>query len=165
MLEQTGIPTVEDIKRKTPEDERLREGPVAIVECFRQIPCDPCYHSCPSNSFAEFDDINDIPRIDFDKCTGCGICIHNCPGLAIFVVDYTYGEEEGLVKIPYEFTPLPDEGDIVLALNRAGDEVCKARVERVQNNDKMDRTAIVWLAVPREYVMDVRNIKVGDLHE
>ena len=162
MLEKTGIPTVEDIKQKLPSEERLKEGPVAIVECFREIPCDPCYHSCPTNSFKQFEDINDIPKLDYEKCTGCGICIHNCPGLAIFVVDYTYSEEEGLVKIPYEFIPLPKKGDKVTALNRAGEEVCEARVEKVQNGKKMDKTAVIWLVVPKEKVMEVRNMKVGD---
>jgi Fe-S-cluster-containing hydrogenase component 2 len=162
MLEQTGIPTVEDIKTKVPDKERLEEGPVAITECFREIPCDPCYHSCPTNSFFEFEDINDIPHIDYEKCTGCGICISNCPGLAIFVVDYTYSEDRGLVKIPYEFIPLPEEGDIVAGLDRSGNKICEAKVERVQINENMDKTAVIWLVVPKEQVMEVRNLKVGD---
>lgn len=162
MLEKTGIPTDDDIASRIPPKERLMKGPVAIVECYRPIPCDPCYHSCPVNAFAEFEDINDLPRLDFDKCTGCGMCIAQCPGLAIFVVDYTYSREKGIVKIPYEFLPLPEKGQEVLTLNRAGKVIGKGTVERVQSSASFDKTAIVWLSVPKEMVMEVRNFKVED---
>ena len=162
MLEKTGIPTQEDIKEKMPDEERLKKGPVAIAECFKEIPCDPCYHSCPFNAFDEFEDINDKPEIDFDTCTGCGVCIANCPGLAIFVVDYTFSEDKGVVKIPYEFLPLPEVGDEVAALDREGKEVCKAQVEKIQSGESMDKTAVVWLSVPKDKVMDVRNMRVGE---
>lgn len=162
MLERTGIPTQEDIKKKTPDKKRLKKGPVAIVECFKEIPCDPCYHSCPFNSFAEFKDINDKPEIDFSSCTGCGVCIANCPGLAIFVVDYTFSEDRGIVRIPYEFLPLPEKGDEVAGLNREGEEVCRAIVEKVQAGETMDKTAVIWLSVPKDKLMDVRNMRVGE---
>ena len=162
MLEKTGIPTAQDIKEKMPNEERMKSGPVAIVECFHSIPCDPCYHSCPVGAFAEFEDINDLPELDFSECTGCGMCIAKCPGLAIFVVDYTYSEKRGIVKLPYEFLPLPEEGDKVTALDRSGEEVGKAVVEKVQFPPNADRTAVVWLSVPKDKLMDVRNFKVGD---
>ncbi len=163
MLEKTGIPTSEEVEQKVPDKKRLEQGPVAIVECFKEIPCDPCYHSCPVGAFAEFDDINDIPVLDFDKCTGCGNCIASCPGLAIFVVDYTYGSKnEGLLRLPFEFLPLPEEGQKVTALNRAGEEVCRGRVEKVQNSESLDKTPIIWLLLPAEFLMEVRHIKVGD---
>ncbi len=36
------------------------------------------------------------------------VCVSNCPGLSIVVVDETYSEKEALVKIPYEFLPLAE---------------------------------------------------------
>lgn len=162
MLEKTGIPKSNDLEKVKPSEKRLKDGAVAIAECFREIPCDPCYHSCPFGAFEEFDDINDKPNIDHEKCTGCGICISSCPGLAIFVVDYSYSEERGLVKIPYEFLPLPEKGDEVSGLNREGKEICKATVEKVEDDEKKDKTAVVWLSVPKDKVMDVRNMKVGE---
>jgi Fe-S-cluster-containing hydrogenase component 2 len=161
MIEKTGIPTAEDIKTKLPDDERLEKGPFAVIECFSSIPCDPCYHSCPVNAIAEFKDINDIPVLDFDKCTGCGMCISQCPGQAIFVVDYTFSKEKGIVKIPYEFLPVPKKGQEVIALNRAGEEVGTATIEKVQSLKAFDKTAVVWLSVKKELLMEVRNFRMG----
>jgi len=158
MLERTGIPTSDDINSILPDEERLKKGPVAVIECFREIPCDPCYFSCPFEAINEFDDINDKPDLDFDKCTGCQNCIANCPGLAIFVVDYN----NSMVTIPYEFLPLPKKDDIVAGLNRKGEKVCDAEVIKIKDPDKNDKTAVITLKVPTEYLMEVRNIKVGD---
>lgn len=160
MLAQNGIPTAEDVAGVLPPEERLARGPVAIAECFQNIPCDPCYHSCKQGAIAQFADINERPRIDFEKCNGCGMCMSRCPGLAIFVVDATYSDSEALVKIPYEFLPIPQAGETVTAINRAGRAVGEARVVRVQNTRAQDRTAIVWLAVPKELMMEVRHFNV-----
>jgi len=162
MLKETGIPTQSDIEEKIPTKERLERGPVAIIECFTSIPCDPCYHSCPVHAIEEFADINDMPVLDFDKCTGCGMCIAQCPGQAIFVVDYSFSEDRGIVKIPYEFLPVPEEGEEVIALNRAGEEIGTAIVEKVQSTKVFDRTRIVWLSVPKDKLMEVRNFKVKE---
>ena len=160
MLTKTGVPTLEDINGVAPSARRLEKGPVAVIECFQQIPCNPCYLSCKQGAIQEFKDINDLPRMDEDKCTGCGICIANCPGLAIFVVDYTYSQEEGLIKMPYEYLPVPEVNALVAALDREGREVGKARVVKVQRIKGQERTPVIWLAVPKDLVMSVRNIKV-----
>ncbi len=162
MLEKTGIPEAGKVKNSLPSKERLKEGPVAVFECFTEIPCDPCYYSCSIGAIKEFEDINDLPELDFAACTGCGKCIANCPGLAIFVLDYNYSEEEGVVRIPYEYSPLPEEGEKVQALDRSGEVVGEARVEKVQNSKSQDKTAIIWLAMPREQILTVRNFKRGE---
>jgi len=162
MLEKTGIPTREDIESITPSEERRKKGPVAVIECFQKIPCNPCYTSCKFGAIKEFEDINDRPVVDFDKCTGCGVCVVNCPGLAIFIIDETYSDTEALVKIPYEFIPLPEEGSYVTALNREGKPVCRAKVVKVQNAKSQDRTPVVSLAVPKEFSMEVRFFNIND---
>ncbi len=154
MLERTGIPAKKELDEITPSPERLKEGPVAIFECYREIPCDPCYYSCPVEAVEEFVDINDLPEVDFEKCTGCGQCIAACPGLAVFVVDFTHGEERGLIGLPYEFTPLPDEGETVTALNHAGEELGSAVVHRVRKNQE---TPVVWLEIEKDYLLQVRH--------
>lgn len=163
MLAHDGIPTPEDINAILPPEERLAKGPVAIVECFQNIPCDPCYHSCKQRAIKEFKDINERPQVLFDKCNGCGSCMIRCPGLAIFVVDATYGENEALVKIPYEFLPIPDVNETVITINRAGMEVGEGKVVRVQNSKAQDHTAIIWLTVPKDLMMEVRHFRVKEV--
>ncbi|AZR72471.1 4Fe-4S ferredoxin [Anoxybacter fermentans] len=161
MLESTGVPTVEDLKARMPSKERLARGPVAMIECFQRIPCDPCYHSCKRGAISKLIDINDIPQVDYEKCNGCGLCISNCPGLAIFVLDQNYDEKYGLIKMPYELLPRPEIGEEVVALNREGQEVCKGKVVEVRDGKIQDKTAIIGVAVPKKFLMEVRNIKVG----
>jgi len=66
MLEKTGLPTPKDLAKVSPSKERLSRGPVAIIECFQRIPCDPCYAACKRGAIKEFKDINDLPEIDFE---------------------------------------------------------------------------------------------------
>lgn len=156
MLEKTGVPTFEDLISVIPSEERRKKGPVAVIECFQKIPCNPCSTACKTGAIKPFNDINDRPQIDFDRCTGCALCMTKCPGLAIFIVDETYNDDEALIKIPYEFLPLPEEGSFVTGLNREGKPVCRAKVVKVLNGKHQDRTTIVSLAVPKEFSMEVR---------
>ena len=158
MLERTGIPTDDDLEKVIPDKKRLDQGPVVIIECFQKIPCDPCAISCKLGAIKPFKDINDLPQIDFDKCTGCGICISSCPGLAIFVIDMNYLEEKSLIKLPHEMLPLPEKGEDVYALDRAGGILGKAKVVRVLKIK--NKTNIISLEVPKSMAMKVRSIKV-----
>ncbi|MHB1653047.1 MAG: 4Fe-4S binding protein [Desulfitobacteriaceae bacterium] len=161
MLSKTGVPTTENLQEVTPSAERLAKGPVAFIECFQKIPCNPCYLACNRGAIQEFEDINDLPHIDDSKCNGCAICVANCPGLAIYVVDYSYSQEEALVKIPYEYLPVPGISSMVTALDREGREVGTVKVLKVQRIKGQERTPILWLAVPKELAISVRNLKVG----
>lgn len=160
MLERTGVPTEKQVDDSFPSMARLQQGPVAIVECFERIPCNPCATSCKFKAMKGFEDINDLPVIIHDNCNGCTMCVFNCPGLAIMVVDYTYSDEEVLFKIPFEFLPLPDKGTMVKGLDRSGQEICDAKVIQVINNKIMDRTPLVAVAVAKEHLKTFRNIKV-----
>ena len=161
MLTETGIPTKEDLLGVTPPDERFAKGPVAVVECFQEIPCNPCVDACNFHSITKPKDINDLPIVDFDKCNGCGLCIAQCPGLAIFVVDKTYSATHAVVRIPYEYVPVPEKGQLACGLNRAGEEMGWFEVVRVVPGGAKNKTVVLWLAVPRELSMEVRNIRVG----
>lgn len=156
MLENTGVPTQADIDGIAPSKERRAKGPVAVIECYQRIPCNPCYTSCKRGAIKELTDINDRPEIDPEKCNGCSVCVSHCPGLAIFVVDESYSDTEALVRLPYEFVPLPNEGDAVTGLDREGNPVCAARVVKVMSGKAQDRTSLVSLAVPKDYAMTVR---------
>lgn len=156
MLEQTGVPTTEDINEVLPAPARLVQGPVAIFECFQNIPCNPCADACPRGAISIGADINERPRLDESKCNGCGICLAHCPGLSIFVVDCAYNPQEALIKLPYEFLPLPVAGQLADALSRTGETIAPAQVQRVQQNK--NKTAVIWVTVPKTQAMNVRGI-------
>jgi len=158
MLERTGILTDDDLEKVIPDKKRLAKGPVVIIECFQKIPCDPCAISCKLGAIKPFKDISDLPIVDFDKFNGCGICISSCPGLAIFVIDMNYLDKKSLVKIPREMLPLPEKGEDVYALDRAGSILGKVKVARALKIK--NKTSIISLEVPKSMVMKVRSIKV-----
>lgn len=160
MLETTGVPTPEQIEAAKPPGERRVNGPVVMVECFQKIPCDPCHTACKRGGFLPFEDINDLPRLDYDNCNGCGICISYCPGLAIFVVDETYSDQEALIMIPWEFLPIPKEGSIVRGLNRRGEEVAPVTVKKVSSSAKKNGARVITLAVPKKFTYEIRSIEI-----
>lgn len=161
MIECTGIPTKDLIERAFPSIERINQGPVAVIECFQNIPCNPCSTSCTRKAMNPMSDINDLPSLNVKNCSGCGICISKCPGLAIMVIDGSYSEDEVIFRIPYEFLPLPNKGDIVEGLNRRGEYITDAKVLRIQNPKSFDKTAIIDVIVNRDYLYEFRNIRMG----
>jgi len=103
--------------------------------------------------------IHTLPILDSSKCSGCGLCIASCPGLAIFVVDLTFGETEALVKLPYEFLPLPRKGDRVLLMNREGKEIGEGTVHQVLTSSRLDRTAVITIRVPKQVALEVGHFR------
>jgi len=157
-----GILTPEEIEGQTPPADRAAKGPVVVVECVERIPCNPCVDACPRGAITIDGDINDIPSVDHERCNGCGLCISACPGLAIFVIDASAAGESGAVMLPYEYRPLPREGEIVTALDRGGEPVCDARVTRVLSSKALDRTPIVTIEIPKSRIMEVRHFRRKD---
>jgi len=141
-----------------PSPERMEKGPVAVVECTEEIPCNPCEEACPRGAIVVGSPITNVPVLIEDKCTGCGVCVAQCPGLAIFVLDLTHADGQATVSFPYEYLPLPDKGQQVTAVDRAGEPVCEGTVVKVANPGVYDRTPVVTVAVPREHAARVRGI-------
>ena len=56
-----------------------KKGGYVVIECPQRIPCNPCATSCPTGAVKPFVDINDVPEIDYEKCTGCALCVEPCP--------------------------------------------------------------------------------------
>jgi Fe-S-cluster-containing hydrogenase component 2 len=151
--EETGVLTPEQLK--LPARKRFERGPVAIIECLQKIPCDPCGYVCKFGAI-EKRSIVDPPEIDYDRCTGCGKCVPECPGLAIFVVNLNYKEDEATITMPYELLPVPKKGEVYQALDREGKAVGEARIVAVRM--ERDRTLAVTVAVKKPFAMTVRNI-------
>lgn len=159
MLEQTGVAGRELIERSVPSPERLAKGPVVIIECFQRIPCNPCASVCARGAIQPMQDINDTPTVDYERCNGCGLCVSACPGLAIFVVDMTHGPHSALVKMPFEFRPLPSPDSLVTLLNREGIPVGQGRVLAADLKAHQNKTAVVSVVVPKEAAMEIRAIR------
>lgn len=160
MFEITGIPSSEMIMEKFPSEDRINKGGVAVVECYKKIPCNPCQTACKFDAIRIGEDINNIPEVDFENCTGCAVCLSKCPGLAIMIVDGSKSVNTVQVKIPYEFLPLPRDGQIVKGLDREGRYLTDVKVIQVLNPKSFDRTPVITVEVDRIFLYQIRNIKV-----
>jgi Fe-S-cluster-containing hydrogenase component 2 len=136
-----------------------KKNGLAVIECPQRIPCNPCGTSCPSGAVIPFVDINDTPAVDYEKCTGCALCVAKCPGLACFVIDLTFGEDTALIKLPYEMVPIPKTGDSVDCLDRTGEVVGRGKVENIAEPLK-DRTRVVSVSVKKDLTSSIRAIRV-----
>ena len=160
MFPLTGVPSLEMVRQVFPSLDRINKGPVAVIECFEKIPCNPCSMACKIGAISPFKDINDRPHIDHDLCTGCSLCISSCPGLAIMVVDGSKYDDSLVFKLPYEMLPLPKVGDQVMGLDRRGRDLELVEVVGLDNRQYQDKTLLVHLKVPRKYLYEFRNFKV-----
>ncbi len=125
-----------------PDEERLKKGPVAVVECSQEIPCNPCSEFCPKGAIKVGRNINDCPVIDWNVCNGCGLCLGFCPGLALFLADNS--RELPRITLPFELLP-PDEGKAVGLLDRGGNPIGRGRVIRCRRLKQHDRCILVTL--------------------
>lgn len=138
---------------------RRGEKPYVVIECPEKIPCDPCVDACAQGAISIPGSIIELPEVDYEKCTGCLLCIPKCPGLAIFVIDET-PEDHSIIYIPYELLPRPKKGDRVIALDREGKEQCEVTVTKVIDSPKFDHCAVIGFSVPKELVNNIRFIKL-----
>ena len=157
----TGIPSKAELAAcpGVPSKERMLRGRVACIECVQEIPCNPCEGSCRFGAITIGEEITHLPCLHEEKCTGCGVCVANCPGLAITIIDGSFSETEATVDFPYEYLPLPKEGDLVDAVSRGGEVLCQGRILKVKKNKAFAGTAVISMAVPKEYIDDVRSMK------
>jgi Fe-S-cluster-containing hydrogenase component 2 len=144
-----------------PTKERLAAGPVVIVECIENIPCNPCAYACPRKAITIEGELTDTPKVDFSKCNGCTLCVSKCPGLAIFVVNKDHSKTEATVTMPYELLPRPETGARVVCLDRAGRAACSGKVVKVLDTKALNRCAVVTVALPKRFWNTVRSIRVG----
>jgi Fe-S-cluster-containing hydrogenase component 2 len=156
MLDKTGIATKDQVLSCFPKLDALIKAK-AIIECYQDIPCNPCQTSCPFGAIVIGEDINVQPKLIVEKCTGCGICVTSCPGLAIMLAKVEV--DKCVFKIPYEFLPAPVKGEIWDAVNRAGDFIGEALIENVFIGAKQDKTLLVTVSTASNHLYDFVTIR------
>lgn len=156
MLDKTGVPTLDQIKSRFPAEAVLLK-PKAILECYEDIPCNPCETSCPFHAITIGPDINKQPVLNDLLCTGCGICVTSCPGLAIITAQLL--KDKAVFKIPYEFLPRPEQGSVWQGVNRSGEVICAATIEKVTVSPKQDKTLLLTVSVDRKYLYDFVSVR------
>lgn len=161
LSQDTGIMFKKELEASPgyPSKGELEKGPVVVIECTEEIPCNPCETVCKKGAIVVGEPITNLPRLDPEKCSGCGLCIPICPGLAIFLVDATYSEDKATISFPHEYLPLPKEGDEVEAVNRKGKIVCRGKVIKVRSPKSYDHTPVLTIVVPKRHIHEVRGIK------
>lgn len=157
----TGVPSKEELENcpGVPGEARMRRGRVACIECVQQIPCNPCEGACKCGAITVGEQITNLPCLDEEKCTGLRPVrgklprpCHHHPRQIVFA-----GRSDH--RFPFEYLPLPVEGDIVDAVSRGGETVCKGRILRVTKLPAYAGTAVIRMAVPQEHIDDVRSMK------
>ncbi len=157
----TGVPSKTELENCSgmPSEERKFSGRVACVECVQEIPCNPCEGACPQKAIEVGAEITSLPKLFEEKCNGCGLCVAQCPGLSVFLVDKSYSKTHGTVDFPHEYLPLPEVGDMVSAVNRSGETVCRGKILEIKKAKIYDGTTVLRICVPLEFVDEVRGIK------
>ena len=137
-----------------------QKGIHPVIECTQNIPCNPCQEACKFGCISVGANITNLPGVvPESKCTGCGMCVANCPGQAIFLVNEDAGDGFATITLPYEFLPTPQAGEKGTALDRSGKAVCDAEVVSVRTNKTFDHTMLLTIKVPREYAAQARFYK------
>jgi Fe-S-cluster-containing hydrogenase component 2 len=108
-----------------PSEEILKEKRVALIECVEEIPCNPCAVVCRLDAI-EKNGLCEPGKVDWDKCSGCTLCVAVCPALSIFLQSIKDGK--GYVTMPYELLPAPKVGMKVLLRDRSGKVVGEGKI-------------------------------------
>ena len=103
----------------------VQQKRVALIECVEEIPCNPCAVVCRVNAIQK-ETLCSPGVVDWDKCTGCTLCVAVCPGLAIYLQNIKNGK--GYVTMPYELLPAPKVGMEVKLMDRSGTVVGMGKI-------------------------------------
>ncbi len=131
-----------------------------LIDCFQDIPCNPCEEICPHKAIEVGSPITRTPRYYEERCDGCAKCVAVCPGLCIYLVEEEEGSDKMTITLPYEFLPLPRKGELASVLDYNGREVGQGIVKRVKNTKSENGTALISVEVSRAIGLAARNILI-----
>ncbi len=158
-LKTTGAPSLDELRYAgmLPSVADYRNRGCVCIECIEEIPCNPCETSCPQGALTVGNPITNLPVIDREKCTLCGLCIPACPGLAITIKSVQ--GEVARIRFPWEYLPMPMAGQEVEMVDRSGQVLCAGRIIALGNPVRNNRTAVVTAEFPREFVENIVSIR------
>lgn len=110
--------------------EARREKPFVLIDCNYGFACNPCAFACPHGAITKSSS-STVPRIDYEKCTGCMKCVTLCPGLAIF----GYNLKKKQVFLPIEFEK--ETGEEVYLVDNYGRKLGEGRIERIIRKENL----------------------------
>lgn len=137
--------------------EAAREGPVAVVDCDEEIPCNPCEEACRRGCIRIGENICAVPRYDPRRCNGCARCVAVCPGMAIFLLDRSGPGGAVRVTVPYEMGEELEPGKEAWAVDARGNPLGKGSLVRAVNTGG---TVLATVEVPGEWALKVRGVRV-----
>lgn len=133
-------------------------GPVAVVDCREEIPCNPCEEACRKGAITIGDDICATPLYRPEDCDGCAKCVSLCPGMAVFILDRSAGGDGARLTVPYEMRDELKAGDEAWALDGEGNSLGKVKILNVTGGAKKGQTRLVKMEVPEEWALKVRGV-------
>jgi len=75
----------DEVLQNLTEPEALFEAR-RCLSCGNCFECDGCYGACPQDAIIKLGPGKRY-KFDFDKCTGCAVCMEQCPCHAIEMID------------------------------------------------------------------------------
>jgi len=140
-----------------------REGVFPVIHCTQEIPCNPCMTCCPRDLIGTAGHpILGIPEFDGD-CSGCGLCVAVCPGLAVTLVDGRRSPGRPVVTLPFELGEwLLREGMEVDVTGWEGDPLGGGVVERWRPVAAYPATLLVSVSVDSAIATRVAGIRMQD---
>lgn len=137
-----------------------KKGIYPVIECTQNIPCNPCQTVCRFNCINIGENITSLPIVNQEsQCKNCGLCVASCSGQAIFLINEDFDETFASITMPYEFIPEPQVGDMGIALDRSGSEICTAEIIELRKSPAFDKTMLLTMKVPKEFVSKARFFK------
>lgn len=154
--ENRGYFTEEELNDVAPPEQIIKEKSVPMIECIQEIPCNVCLDSCKFGAIKKAH-INDPPKIEWEKCCSCLLCVRLCPGLAIFMLSLKDGKAQ--ITIPWEMQYIPTVGETVNVLNRKGEKIGVGTIVQVASPIKNNKTYLITFETDKSLLMKARNIR------